>query len=153
MIKIAALLLYLSAQSFLWAQKPVELPAEKTPPQSAEESAKLSAEAQGYTFNPIAVKRDPFDPPLFSDNSKVSELQLFDLNEMNLVAVLTGMGRPQAMLVLPNGKTHIVQAGDQIGRHKGRVSRITENEIVVKEVFKDYQGRSKTSLTNLVLAQ
>lgn len=106
-----------------------------------------------YTFNPLAVKRDPFEMPDLSSKSVQSDLEQYDLNEMNLVAILTGMGRPQAMLVLPNGKTHIVQVGDRVGRHSGKIFRIKENEIVVKETFRDYQNKSRTSLTNLVLAQ
>src|SRR5262245_53428079 len=97
-------------------------------------------DAPPYTFNPLSVKRDPFQAPDFKSAVTQSELQRYDLNEMNLVAILTGMGRPQAMIVLPSGKTHIVQVGDQMGRHNGRISKISDNEIVVRETFKDYQN-------------
>jgi len=116
-------------------------------------AAESGGESQSYTFNPLAVKRDPFEPPEASDKGTTNELLRFDLNEMNLVAVLSGMGSPQGMIVLPNGKTHIVQVGDRVGRHNGRISKIKDNEVVVKETFRDYQNRLRTSLTNLVLAQ
>ena len=109
---------------------------------------------EGWLFNPLAVKRDPFvPPPGLNKKEKGNELREFDLNEINLVAILTGLGPPQAMVVLPNGKTHIVQVRDPIGRHNGRVFKITANEVVIEESFKDFKGRDKRSLTNLVLAQ
>lgn len=109
-------------------------------------------EITGYSFNPLAIKRDPFMPPQTEGDKKVSDIQLFDVNEMNLVAVLTGMGKPQAMIVLPNGKTEIVSEGALIGRRNGTVSRITPNEVQVKESFRDYQNRLKTDITSLVIA-
>ncbi len=112
-----------------------------------------TTESHSYTFNPLSVKRDPFEAPEINEKAGVNDLMKFDLNEMNLVAILSGMGRPQGMIVLPNGKTHIVQVGDLIGRHSGRIAKISDNEVIVKETFRDYQNRTRTSLTNLVLAQ
>ena len=111
------------------------------------------SDSSTYTFNPLSVKRDPFEPPEASDKAGVNDLLRFDLNEMNLVAIMSGMGRPQGMIVLPNGKTHIVQTGDIIGRHNGKIAKITDSEVIVKETFRDYQNRLRSSLTNLVLAQ
>ena len=107
---------------------------------------------EGWNFNPLNVKRDPFMAPSGDKKEAVNELRRFDLNEINLVAVLMGLGAPQAMVVLPNKKTHIVQVNDPIGRHNGRIYRITPNEVVVQEAFKDFKGRDKKSLTSLMLA-
>jgi len=112
-----------------------------------------SATGSEYSFNPINVKRDPFLPPTVSKPKETNEIVKYDLGEMNLVAILTGIGAPQAMIVLPNQKTHILQIGDPIGKHNGRVFKITATEVVVKENFTDYQGKRKTNLTSLVLAQ
>jgi Tfp pilus assembly protein PilP len=106
-----------------------------------------------YSFNPIGVKRDPFAPPVSATKGSMNSLQRFDLNQISLVGILTGIGAPQAMVVLPDKSTHIVQVGDQIGRRKGVVAKISTNEIVVRETFRDYQNRSTTETTSLVLAQ
>jgi type IV pilus assembly protein PilP len=105
-----------------------------------------------YSFNPLAVKRDPFTPPSVK-GAEVSDLRRYDLNEMNLVAILMGMGAPQAMIQLPNGKTHIVQVGTPIGRRNGKVFKIKSDEVVVRESFTDYQNRVKSDFTSLVIAQ
>lgn len=115
--------------------------------------AQNASNSNSYTFNPLSVKRDPFFPSELATSKKSNDLLRFDLNEMNLVAILTGMGAPQAMIVLPNSKTHIVQVGDPIGRHQGKVARISATEVIVRETFTDYQNRKKTNLTNLVLAE
>lgn len=110
--------------------------------------------ADSWTFNPLNVKRDPFFPPSSErkGGGPQNELRQVDLNEIHLVAIMTGLGAPQAMVVLPNGKTHIIQERDFIGRHNGRVHRISQNEVVVQEAFKDFKGRDKRSFTSLVMA-
>ncbi|MBS1982785.1 MAG: pilus assembly protein PilP [Bdellovibrionales bacterium] len=125
--------------------------AQSAPSGSPEEATEKSGDT--WTFNPLHVKRDPFEGPPEQKKASTNELRRFDLNEINLVAILTGLGAPQAMLVLPNGKTHIVQIGDDIGRHNGRVYKITATEVVVVESFLDFRGRTKKSYTNLVIAQ
>ncbi len=116
------------------------------------QKASNTPEITGYSFNPLAIKRDPFLPPTMDAGKLVKEIQAYDINEMNLVAVLTGFGKPQAMIALPSGRTEIVSEGDLIGRRNGRVAKITPNEIQIKESFKDYQNRMKTDITSLVIA-
>jgi len=106
-----------------------------------------------YSFNPIGVKRDPFAPPVTAVKAGMNSLLRFDLNQISLVGILTGMGSPQAMVALPDKSTHIVQVGDQIGRRRGVIAKISTNEIVIRETFRDYQNRSTTETTTLVLAQ
>lgn len=135
----AALWLWLALSVPVFAQQP------GVPAKAGEE---------GWLFNPLGVKRDPFVPP--GGNAKkepANELRQYDLNEINLVAIMTGLGAPQAMVMLPNGKTHIIQERDPIGRHNGRIYKIRASEVVIEEAFKDFKGRDKKSFTNLVLAQ
>lgn len=109
--------------------------------------------ARSFYFNPLKVKRDPFLPPSSLKSSTSSDLVNYDTNEMSLVAILSGMGAPKAMILLPSGKTHIVQKGDQIGRNRGRVKQITANEVVVQETFKDYKNTTRSSVTKIKLAE
>ena len=109
------------------------------------------ARIEDFTFNPLEVKRDPFSPPEIKDSEQVDELRRYDLFEMKLVAIMTGLGAAKAMLVLPSGKTHIVQEGDRLGRNKGYVMKITAKELTVVESFKDFRGREKKSYEKLTL--
>jgi len=118
-------------------------------------SGNLLAQTQGteYSFDPLSVKRDPFLPPPDIENEVLTEIQRFELGEMRLMAIMSGMGSPKALVMLPNGKSHIVQKGDAIGRYRGKVDQITASELRVREQFVDHKGRKKTSVTSLVIAE
>lgn len=109
------------------------------------------ARIEDFTFNPLEVKRDPFAPPEIKVSEEVDELRRFDLFEMKLVAIMTGLGAAKAMIVLPSGKTHIVQEGDRLGRNSGYVMKISVKELTVVESFKDFRGREKKSYEKLTL--
>jgi Tfp pilus assembly protein PilP len=109
------------------------------------------ARIEDFTFNPLEVKRDPFSPPEVKASEEVDELRKYDLFEMKLVAIMTGLGAAKAMLVLPSGKTHIVQEGDRLGRNSGYVMKISAKELTVVESFKDFRGREKKSYEKLTL--
>lgn len=106
-----------------------------------------------YSFDPLSVKRDPFLPPSDVSVDAIPDIQRYELGEMRLMAIMSGMGIPKALVMLPNGKSHIVQKGDAIGRYKGRVDTILNTELRVREQFVDHKGRKKTSLTSLVIAE
>jgi len=105
-----------------------------------------------YSFDPLSVKRDPFLPPEGIGTNKAPDIQRFELGEMKLVAIMSGVGVPRALVMLPNNKSHIVQRGDKIGRFGGVVDKILSGEVRVSEQFVDHNGRKKTSITSLILA-
>jgi hypothetical protein len=123
------------------------------PPTQPLDASVSFQEPSGYSFNPLAVKRDPFVPPQVDQRLNVNELERYDLNQMKLVAIMEGFGKPQAMIILPDNKTYILREGDVIGRRNGVVARITSTEVQVKESFRDFQNRVKSDVTALVLAQ
>jgi len=76
------------------------------------------------------------------------------VDEMRLIAIISGVARPQAMLVDPLGVGHVVQRGDYVGRPEviqtgdvqglavplnWRVDRIRANEVVL--IREDQTGR------------
>ena len=105
-----------------------------------------------YIFDQAHIKRDPFKPLEESgDNRKL--LTVYDVTKFQLVAILTGMGAPRAMIMLPNQTTEILQVGDTIGRNNGKIQKIADSEIVIKEIYKDYQGKMRSYFTSLVIAE
>lgn len=109
------------------------------------------AQEESYTFDPSKIKRDPFRPlKELSDNRNL--LLAFDVTRFQLIAVMTGMGAPRAMLMLPNRETEIVRVGDKIGKNSGTIHRISDSELVIKEAYKDYQGKTRAHLISLVIA-
>ena len=105
-----------------------------------------------YVFDQSHIKRDPFKPlEETGDNRKL--LNIYDVTKFQLVAILTGMGAPRAMIMLPNQTTEILQVGDTIGRNNGKIQKIADSEVVIKETYKDYQGKMRSYFTSLVIAE
>jgi Tfp pilus assembly protein PilP len=83
------------------------------------------------------------------------------VEEMRLIAIVSGMPRPKAMLVDPAGVGHVVERGDYIGRPKviqatgsvsmtlnWRVDRIRENEVVLTQ--QDPADPTRAALTKVI---
>ncbi len=133
--------------------QPVETqPAPTEPPPSAntDEVSEIA-----YAYSPIG-KRDPFRS-LFDQLRKdettqqLTELQLFELDQLKLVAIVSRIATPYAMVEDPNGKGHTLTRGTLIGKNWGRVSEINPACVVVKEEYRDYTGRKVTNKPSLCL--
>jgi Tfp pilus assembly protein PilP len=83
------------------------------------------------------------------------------VEEMRLIAIVTGVSKPKAMLVDPAGVGHTVERGDYVGRPKviqatgsvsmtlnWRVDRIRENEVVLTQ--QDPTDPTRSSLTKII---
>jgi hypothetical protein len=83
------------------------------------------------------------------------------VEEMRLIGIVTGMPRPKAMLLDPEGVGHVVERGDYIGRPKviqatgsiamtlnWRVDRIRENEVVLTQ--QDPGDPTRSALTKII---
>jgi type IV pilus assembly protein PilP len=88
-----------------------------------------------------AGKRDPFRSFLAEaraagnllDTRCASPLGRFELEQLKLVAVVTGLEDPVAMVQVPSGVGYTVRRGACIGKNGGTVSAVRSGEIVVAE--------------------
>ena len=102
-------------------------------------------------------KIDPF-MPLFSDKPpkkkpeedmknrivakikrKKGPLELVDLSQLNLVAVIMAESGNRAMVEEASGKGYIVKKGTYMGIRNGKVTKILKNSLVVEEEETDWQ--------------
>lgn len=118
--------------------------AEPTGATAAVEPAK---EAPAVTLYNPAGKRDPFVPfirvvakTVRGDLFSLPPLQRYDLGELKFVGVIWGAGLRKALVEDAEGKGYTVGMGTKIGSSGGVVTRITEEEIIVRETFRDYTG-------------
>ena len=99
-----------------------------------------------YRYNPQG-KADPFrsfirrEPDL---DGEQSPLERFDLSQLAVSAIMWGSDRPRALITDPAGKGYIVSEGAAIGKNQGRVVKIDDNLIRVKETYVDFQDRATT---------
>lgn len=102
-------------------------------------------------------RRDPFvsllkiRKPLQSDSEIETPLQKFGLKEVRLTAIIVGKGEPRAMIIAPDKKAYILRAGVKIGRNHGVIKKITNNAVVVEEVYKDFSGSVRTEIKKITL--
>ncbi len=102
-------------------------------------------EAEEYTYNPIG-KRDPFKSFLAEEiapgtQKALTPLQRFDIDQMGLIGIIWGISTPRAMVTTPDGKGYVVQKGTLVGKNWGKVSRITQDEVIVSEEYRDFEGK------------
>jgi Tfp pilus assembly protein PilP len=113
-------------------------------------------------------RRDPFRAYTATFRAKAPEdmqrrvvMPTTSVEEMRLIALVTGTARPKAMLLDPAGVGHVVERGDYLGRAKviqatgnvsmtinWRVDRIRENEVVLTQ--QDPADPSRVALTKIL---
>ncbi len=83
----------------------------------------------------------------------LTPLQRVPVTDMRVESIIISKRRSVAHVITPDGKAHIVALGTPMGRHKGKVVRITQGEVVVEEQFQDYLGREFKQETVLRLRE
>lgn len=113
------------------------------------------AKAAPFSYNP-AGRRDPFKPLIESkkeaektteleeDLSKRPPLQRFDLSSLKLVGIIWGSLGRHALVETPDGKGYLISPKSLLGRNKGEVTAINEDNIVIEEKFRTALGKTDT---------
>lgn len=98
---------------------------------------------------------NPREGPLAPDQQRVAEpLEAFQLQELRLVGTLRMGGRQVAMIISPDGNVTSVREGNYIGTDYGRISRISDQEIVVDEqVFTQRAGWQERQVSLAINAE
>jgi type IV pilus assembly protein PilP len=113
-------------------------PEASKPAVAAGEEPKKPAETWSYSS---VGKRDPFRTYLSEGRGGGASLVTrcntplgrYELEQFKLVAVITGLEDPVAMVQAPNGTGYTVRRGSCIGKNGGSVSAVRTGEVVVAE--------------------
>ncbi len=118
---------------------------------------------ENQTFKYLRENRpDPFHPFITEKSSSehtnfneiiepegpLTGMQLFEPNQLNLVALLQTKGQIIAMVEDSTGKGYILQEGIQIGK-QGVVTNITSTGVVIRETARTRAG--KETITKIVM--
>jgi len=118
---------------------PATRPAEAAKPAApAGEGDKKPAETWSYSS---VGKRDPFRSFLSESRGGGAALSTrcatplgrYELEQFKLVAVITGLEDPVAMVQAPNGTGYTVRRGSCIGKNGGSVAAVRTGQVVVAE--------------------
>lgn len=72
-------------------------------------------------------------------NRRKEPLESFPLDSMNMVGSVNKQGQPYALLRVDN-LLYQVKVGDHLGQNYGRITRIAETEIALRELVQDASG-------------
>jgi type IV pilus assembly protein PilP len=102
----------------------------------------------GYTYDQTG-KRDPFRSFILEQakqkaNEDVGPLEQFDISQLAVVAVVWDTHEPRALIADPSGRPYIVGEGAEVGKNDGRVVKIDDDIVVVKETYVDWLGEKTT---------
>jgi hypothetical protein len=105
--------------------------------------ASTFAAVPAAAVDPAVSGRDPFSAypddviSCFGD-TPITRVPVGSLKVMGFVV---GVASPRALVLHPDGTTHLVRVGTPIGKNLGQVSAITPKGVVVQEEFRDGIGR------------
>jgi len=81
----------------------------------------------------------------------LTPLEQFDLSQIRLVAVIEADSGNIAMVEETSGKGYILGLGTYIGKNGGRVEKILNDRIIIKEIVKDFRGDLISSSREMIL--
>ncbi len=147
------------------APSPAAAAAAATPKKAAPAATTLSSLDAGtdsapylYSYNPIA-KRDPFRGTGIDEGPSTQEapkaetcdepLCQFDVDELMLVAVVSGDSNPLAMVEDRTGTGHLVRRNTRLGKQGGKVTSILRDCMVVTSFVRGADGRAQPNRQNM----
>jgi type IV pilus assembly protein PilP len=90
----------------------------------------------------VALKQDVKQPNSLlaaEMNRRKEPLEAYPLDSMSMVGSVVRSGRPYALLRVDN-LLYQVKAGDYLGQNFGKITKITETDITLREIVQDASG-------------
>ena len=90
----------------------------------------------------VALKQEARQPNslLAAEINRCKEpLEAYPLDSMRMVGSVTRSGRPYALLRVDN-LLYQVKAGDYLGQNYGKITRISETDVALREIVQDAAG-------------
>ncbi|MGZ5957532.1 MAG: pilus assembly protein PilP [Myxococcaceae bacterium] len=114
--------------------------------------------APTYVYNPVG-KRDPFRSPeaepaaqaAMANATCTEPLCRFDVDQLTLVAVVSGDANPVAMVQDPAGRGYFVRRNTRVGRLGGKVTQIMSDAVVITEYFTTPDGKTTANPVTLAI--
>jgi type IV pilus assembly protein PilP len=139
------------------AQRPAAAPVAAPKAAAAAPAAPRGPEAE-LAYSSIG-KRDPFKSFLADMRTSSgpvvtrcnTPLGRFEIDQLRLVAVITGMADPMAMVEAPTGVGYTLRKGACLGKNGGVIASIRSDEVVISEWAIKADGTREKTQTALRL--
>ena len=142
--------------------KPKQAPVAVKPQKAAPAKAEVVEEAEEivvFRYTPSEY-RNPFGSLLRvkkaeegTPEEQWTPLQRIPVLDVRVEGIILMGKKSVANVITPDGEVHIVSVGTLMGRHKGKIVRLTSTELVVEEQFEDYLGKQFKQETVLRLRE
>jgi Tfp pilus assembly protein PilP len=101
-----------------------------------------------FVYDPTHL-RDPFrsyewERDTLAEAEVRGPLEQFDVNQLSVVGVVWNTGNARALIQDPSGQGFIVGEGARVGKNDGRIIKIDDSMVVVKETYVDLMGQETT---------
>jgi Tfp pilus assembly protein PilP len=101
-----------------------------------------------FTYDPTGL-RDPFrsfewERDKLAETEVRGPLEEFDVSQLSVVGVVWNVGNARALIQDPSGQGFIVGEGARVGKNDGRIIKIDDSVVVVKETYVDLMGQEST---------
>ena len=90
----------------------------------------------------VALKREARQPNSLlaaEVNRRKEPLEAYPLDSMSMVGSVTKAGRPYALLRVDN-LLYQVKPGDYLGQNYGKITKISETDVALREIVQDAAG-------------
>lgn len=118
---------------------PLTAPKRFDPQAYAENTAVEPFSAQKLTVALKQEQRQPNSMLATEMNRRKEPLEAYPLDQMQMVGSVAREGRPSALLRI-DALLYPVKVGDYLGQNYGRVTKINETEITLREIVQDAAG-------------
>jgi len=103
---------------------------------------------KAFSYDPTGL-RDPFrsfewERDLLAETEVRGPLEEFDVSQLSVVGVVWNVGNARALIQDPSGQGFIVGEGARVGKNDGRIIKIDDSVVVVKETYVDLMGQEST---------
>jgi type IV pilus assembly protein PilP len=102
-----------------------------------------------YLYDPSG-KRDPFRSYRWARQQDIGDenargpLEQFELEQLQVMAVVWDTNKPRALVSDPEGRAYVVMEGTKVGKNDGLVIHIGDNLVLIKETYVDFAGEQTT---------
>jgi len=152
MVKRPAILILAATVPFLLTacgkeEKPFVPIHRAKPPAVTQAAGQEDQQMELHELKPGSTERNPFVSHIMlaRDSGTVKKikgpLECCDVQQFKLMAVVVAAGHSSALLQAPDGKRYIVKKGDFLGSQEGRIIKIGERSLTVRENTLDESGR------------
>lgn len=123
-------------------------------PASIQATSVTEEAPSGYNYRPSG-RRDPFRSLILGLKEKkmvgLTPLQQRSLGELKVIGIMWEGKSYVAMIETPDAKGYLIREGVLVGPEGGVVKKISEDSVIIEEIFTDFYGRKKSKKTVLGL--